>query len=512
MRKIVFVIFFYCLLGSLQAQEKYWVIFKDKPVENSTYTLSQLNQINRKKLQLPLLQTSDFPVNQAYVDTLRRAGISINCTSRWLNAVSVFMDKDCIAEVKQLDFVKAIHPIDRNLHISSYIPQTLTPEYYSTVMGQVNASAFTEQDLTGTGVTIGVIDVGFYGVADNKSLQHLLSDNRITDIQDYVNPGNSDHFTQLETNSDFHGTEVLQMITGFEPEKKLQYGMATGAKFCLARTDHGTKETRQEEDNWVMAMERMDSLGIRLINTSLGYALGFTNPKENYRPQDMDGKTSTISQATMIATEEKGMLIVVSAGNEGDDPKWRIVSTPADAEGVISVGATKAKSRDKIGYSSIGPDFLPYLKPNVSCFSPSGTSFSAPVITGFAACLMQADASLTNKQLKHVIEKSGHLYPYGNNFVGYGVPDASRALQLLKDSTLSLNNIRVVKQKGNLLTLKLDNPGLERAVLFRKKNQYLVIEQKLVGLMKGQLELKRLPHEKQTTIDLGNEIVEVIWE
>jgi subtilisin family serine protease len=259
-------------------------------------------------------------------------------------------------------------------------------------------------------------------------------------------------------------------------------------------------------------MERMDSLGIRLINTSLGYALGFTNPKENYKPQEMDGKTSIISRATHIATEEKGMLIVVSAGNEGDDPNWRIVSTPADAEGVLSVGATKAKSRDKIGYSSIGPEFLPYLKPNVACFSPSGTSFSAPVITGFAACLLQAEPSLSNKQLKQLIERSAHLYPYGNNFVGYGVPDARKALQLLKDSTLAVNNTRVVKQKGNTLSISVENPSVERAVLFRKKNQYIVLEQKLVGITKGKLELKRLPAEKYTTIDLGNEVVEVVWE
>jgi hypothetical protein len=288
--------------------------------------------------------------------------------------------------------------------------------------------------------------------------------------------------------------------------------MATGATFCLARTDHGVKETRQEEDNWLMAMERMDSLGIRLINTSLGYALGFTNPKENYKPQQMDGKTSIISRATRIATEEKGMLIVVSAGNEGSDPNWRIVSTPADAEGVIAVGATKAKSRDKIGYSSIGPEFLPYLKPNVSCFSPSGTSFSAPVITGFAACLLQKEPTLTNKQLKNIIEQSAHLYPYGNNYVGYGVPDARKALQLLKDSTLHVNNIRVIKQKGDVCSLVSNDSSVERAVVFRKKNQYFVLEQKVLALTKNKLDLKRLPKEKQTTIDFGNEVVEIIWE
>jgi len=511
MRKILFIISFCSSLSNLQAQHKFWIVLKDKPVGNN-YILSQQTTENRKNLKLPLVQNSDLPIYQPYLDSLQLAGISINGTSRWLNAVSVFLDEECLQVAKQFSFVQGIIPINRNIHISSYTPETLTPEYYSTVMGQLNASAFTEQKLDGSGVTIGVIDVGFYGVPSNKSLQHLLADNRITDVQDFVNPAKTEHFTQLETGSDFHGTEVLQMIAGFEPTKKLQYGMATGAKFCLARTDHGTKETRQEEDNWIMAIERMDSLGIRLVNTSLGYALGFTNPKENYKPEEMDGKTSMISQAARIATEEKGMLIIVSAGNEGDDPKWRIVSTPADAEGVISVGATKAKSRDKIGYSSIGPEFVPYLKPNVSCFSPSGTSFSAPVITGLAACLMQADSSLTNKQLKHIIEKSAHLYPYGNNFVGYGVPDAGKALQLVKDSTGSLNNIRLMRQKGAIFNIKVEDPAVERAVLFRKKNQYFVLEQKVVGITKGRLELKRLPGEKQTTIDLGNEIIEVIWE
>jgi subtilisin family serine protease len=487
-------------------------MLKDKPVTEQTHSVSAHTLLNRKNLNIPGSQVSDLPVAKSYLDSLQTAGISVICTSRWLNAVSAFLDDDCLQATRQFSFVQEILPIDRSLQISSYASDNFTPEYYSTVMGQVGASAFTQQGFTGTGVTIGVIDVGFFGVTSNKSLQHLLGDNRITDVQDYVNPSRTDHFTQLETNSDFHGTEVLQMIAGFEQEKKLQYGMATGAKFCLARTDHGIKETRQEEDNWIMAMERMDSLGIRLINTSLGYALGFTNPKENYKPQEMDGKTSIISRATRIATEEKGMLIVVSAGNEGDDPNWRIVSTPADAEGVLSVGATKAKSRDKIGYSSIGPEFLPYLKPNVACFSPSGTSFSAPVITGFAACLLQAEPSLSNKQLKQLIERSAHLYPYGNNFVGYGVPDARKALQLLKDSTLAVNNTRVVKQKGNTLSISVENSSVERAVLFRKKNQYIVLEQKLVGITKGKLELKRLPAEKYTTIDLGNEVVEVVWE
>ena len=125
-------------------------------------------------------------------------------------------------------------------------------------------------------------------------------------------------------------------------------------------------------------MEWIDSLGVRVINTSLGYAKGFSNPAENYEPTQMDGHTSVISKAAQIATEKKGILLVVSAGNEGDDTNWMLISTPADAEGVLAVGATNQKLWNKIGYSSIGPEFLPYLKPNVSCFSLYGTSLAAP--------------------------------------------------------------------------------------------------------------------------------------
>jgi subtilisin family serine protease len=137
-----------------------------------------------------------------------------------------------------------------------------------------------------------------------------------------------------------------------------------------------------------------------------------------------------------LPPDKKGILIIVSAGNEGDDRSWRIISTPADAQGVLAIGATNAKLWNRIGYSSIGPESLPYLKPNVSCFSLYGTSLSAPVITGFAACVMQANPKLTNKQVMELIEKSSHLYPYGNNYVGYGVPQASRAIALLKNQPL----------------------------------------------------------------------------
>ncbi len=500
------------LTTSVQAQNKYWITFQDKPIVTETVLVSPQAAQNRLSQGLPIHQPTDVPVSKYYLQELKNRGIQPQSVSKWLNAASAYLTEAQVKAIKQLPFVQQVQSIDTRIRISSLADTRATPEIYSMVLNQIGAKAFTEEGLTGKGIKVGIIDVGFYGVATNASLQHIRDEKRIKDTRDYVNPNRLEDFFSMETHSDYHGAEVMQLIGGYNDSQKMEFGMATGAVFYLARTDHGVRETRAEEDNWIVAVERMDSLGVRLINTSLGYATGFTNSKENYKPSQMDGKTSKISQAAQIAADQKGILIVVSAGNEGDDLGWRIISTPADARGVLSIGATKAKSRDRISYSSIGPDFLPYLKPNVSCFSPNGTSFSAPVITGLAACLMEKNPKLTNKQLMHIIEKSAHLYPYGNNYVGYGVPDAKKALQLVGDSTLNLNTTKEIRTKQHSYKIETSNAGIERAVVFHKKDDHLVLKQEVLALVNRKLELQQLPDEKRTTVDLGNEVVEIFWE
>ena len=224
----------------------------------------------------------------------------------------------------------------------------------------------------------------------------------------------------------------------------------------------------------------------------------------------MDGHTSLISRAAQIAADKKGILIIVSAGNEGDDRSWRIISTPADAQGVLAIGATNGRLWNRIGYSSIGPENLPYLKPNVACFSLYGTSLSAPVITGYAACIMQANPKLTNKQVMDIIEKSSHLYPYGNNYIGYGVPQASRALALLRNQELP-PTARSIKATGKVMALAVDTSDPQVSI-FHKKDATHVLQQESSKVTNGKLTLRRLSDEKQTTVDLKKEVIEVIWE
>ncbi len=466
---------------------------------------------NRQTLQLPIDDT-DRPISSAYLSKLTQLGIQVNCRSRWLNAVSAMLSPTQRQQVSQLPFVREVRPIDPSIKVTARSGSRVEQSKLAPVMSQVQAAAFASENLTGRFVQVGVIDAGFFGADSAAVLKPIATRGGFRQVRDYVNrPGTQNNlFRTLETMSDMHGTEVLAAIGGYDPIGNLQLGLGYDATFYLARTDAGNREFRGEEDNWVQAIEWLDSLGVRLVNTSLGYAKGFTNPNENYQPAQMDGRTSLISQAAQMAADKKGMLIIVSAGNEGDDRSWRIISTPADAEGVIAVGATNSRLWNRIGYSSIGPENLGYLKPNVSCFSLYGTSLAAPVITGFAACLMQANPKLTSRQVRELIEKSSHLYPYGNNFVGYGVPQASRALALLRNQPMP-ETARLVKATGRTFTLPVETTETVVSV-FHKKDATHVLLQEAIKVSNGKLSLRRSADERHTTIDLKKEVIEVVWE
>jgi subtilisin family serine protease len=503
---LLFCMFFPIVLS---AAPKYWIYLKSKDL-NDKPAVSQLTLENRKMLGIALSDETDLPVRKDYEQALHKESVRIINRSKWLNAVSANMTSEQAMKVRALDFVEAVVPIDPGFYIAR--TQAAEKAQMAPVMSQVQANAFLKEGFTAKDVTIGVIDAGFYGADSSFSLTQIFSNKRILGIRDYVKPGRSGDllFSTAESFSDMHGTEVLAAIAGIDHEDQIQYGMATNAKFYLARTDYSMREYRGEEDNWIAAMEWMDSLGVRLINTSLGYAKGFSDPSENYAPAQMDGKTSAITKAAQIASDRKGIMVIVSAGNEGDDKSWGIVSAPADAKGVLSVGATNSKLWNRIGYSSTGPEFLSYVKPNVSCFSLYGTSLSAPVITGFAACLLQANPKLSNKELISLIEKSSHLYPYGNNYVGYGVPQATRALALAKAPYLP-DHSKLINAKGRNCEVEVTN-GDSLVAIYRKKNEKDVLSQQVAKVQNGKISLKRQNNEKFTTIDLRDYVVEVAWD
>jgi hypothetical protein len=211
-------------------------------------------------------------------------------------------------------------------------------------------------------------------------------------------------------------------------------GLATGATFLLAVTEINI-EILKEEHWWIAALEWADKNGAHIVNSSLGYGY------HRYFPEEMDGRSTLISRAANKAAV-KGILVVNSAGNEGDDKDWQIIGAPADADSVLSVGGINPENNNKIGFSSFGPTADGRRKPNVSASGKTmvaskgnevdvayGTSFSAPLVTGFAACAMQYLQGITAMELFEEIEKSASLYPYFDYGTGYGIPQAARIFE-----------------------------------------------------------------------------------
>lgn len=453
---------------------KYWVFFSEKDTTNYDYTtaISTKTIQNRTLQNLSLWQYSDISVSEKFITEIENLATDKSIIkSKWLNAISIYLNEEEVKKVQNLPFVTHLQALTTKWKPLSYT--NTQKREMGKAMEQLELSAFQKENLTGKGVVIGVIDAGFYGSDKSNYLKHL-DNSRVLGMRDFVNPKQKDLFREKETSDDSHGKTVLEMIGGYNDDKddSNQVGAASEAQFYLARTDHGVTETRSEEDFWVAAMEWMDSSGVKLINTSLGYSVGFDDKNENYDTSQMDGKTSVVSKAVNMAFNEKGILMVVSAGNEGWDD-WKIVSTPGDSPFALSIGATNGAGL-KMGYSSIGADFVKFLKPNVACYSLTGTSFSAPNITGFAACLWQKNPKATNKEIFETIEKSASLYPYGNNFIGYGIPKASTAINILEGKK-EQSTIKKIVEKGN--TFKFELPAGKRYVVFHKQDKRIVVEQ-----------------------------------
>ena len=146
--------------------------------------------------------------------------------------------------------------------------------------------------------------------------------------------------------------------------------------------------------------------------------------------------------------------MVNSAGNSGNSD-WYYIGAPADGDSVLSVGAV-----NNIGqiasFSSRGPSSDGRIKPNVCAQGlntvvadmdstirlASGTSFSAPIISGLSACLWGAlesiDVDINNMEIFDLIQESAHIFNIPNDSLGYGIPNFYQAYLngILFESTL----------------------------------------------------------------------------
>lgn len=522
------ILLFLLLINTLYAfaSDRYWIFLKDKGDTSQIKSALLSNDCiqNRIKFQIPLRQITDFPVNKNYIQAIENKGVKIRTKSKWLNAVSAELTLSQFQEIKALTFVIGIQKINTQLKTASETPKNKAKQY-ATSLTMMNGEVFINAGIDGSGVKVGVIDAGFDNANNDSSLIQIFNKKQVKATRDFLQPEHGTEFYKAATKSDFHGAEVLRHLSGNSSKlQPIQQGLATNANLYLARTEDGDHESRKEEDLWITAIEWMDSLGVRLVSTSLGYAEGMDKPEDNYTTSEMDGNTSRVSKAAQIAVNQKGMFLVVAAGNEGHKSDWRIVATPGDTKEVVSVGAVYSNYL-KAGYSSIGSDLVDFIKPNVATFSDNGTSFSAPAVAGFVACMMQKNPNISSDSLKSILYKSSHLYPFANNYIGNGIPQAEIALQLLEGKNI-LENKKPIKVDGESVSLSLDKKDVFPLIAFYKKDNRIVVLQeeptiinertfwqKLLGKKSEiyKIEIKRQEGVKFTTLQIGFTVFEFEW-
>jgi subtilisin family serine protease len=479
---------FYLLSIAVLAQEKYWLEFNPDNLSVKNNDIQLLKDSLKKQ----------FPED-----------LTFHYQSKWNPVVSISTKEKNVNSLTEYGFVKSII-VQKELQPLSI--KSLTPIEYSYALEQIKAHYITDSmGLSGKGVKIGVIDGGFMDADAEPSLQHLIKNKQIKFFQDYLLKGNNDPFYGKRMAGDDHGTQVLKMIAGSDNGTSIKYGMAENAEFYLARTDHGIRERRIEEEYWVAAIELFYDMGIRLVNSSLGYTDGYDKRKENHSRKEVDGKSSMITKTAQLAAE-KGMLIVSAAGNDGHN-NWGILSLPSDAKDVLTVGAVRFDDWSKIYYSSIGPEKLDYVKPDVVCFAANGTSFSAPVITGLAACIWEFDSTLSNLEIIDIIRKSSHMAKKPNNYVGYGVPNGNTILSILNGEKLG-SNYQLVKSNQDYIEIKIPK-NAEGLVIYHKKDNIRVLEQRSISIEEGQesVRIKKEDKTKYTSILVKDQLqIEVEWQ
>lgn len=397
----------------------------------------------------------DLPVSRYYTDSVNRTGARVICTSRWFNSAIVECTPEQYQKIQGFSFVNLVTRVSSS---EEYVSRTTTESKKKLKTQKIDSSIYGktlsqidmldglylhDNHLTGRGMLIAVLDAGFKNADINDVFDGVRSGNRIAGTRDIADPG-GDVF-----NHNYHGMTVLSLMAG--SMSGVMKGTAPDASYLLIRTEVNSVEEIAEEEYWIAGAEYADSMGADVINSSLGYNL-FDDTSQNHNREQLDGRTSRVSLGADMAVK-KGMVVVVSAGNEGRK-EWKKITFPADSRHVLTVGAINSEG-EKAGFSSVGPTADGRVKPEVVAQgerpytvtlngkidnTSSGTSFSAPIISGLVACLWQAFPDATPLQVKEAVVKSADNYLSPDSLIGYGKPNFRNAYQIL-EQMVKYNNV-----------------------------------------------------------------------
>ena len=467
----------------ISAQANRYVVFlTDK--NNSAYSLNKpevflsARSLARKKRHNIDIDLLDLPVSDTYLQDLSSLNLDVFFTSKWMNALLIQTDSSTSQDVALKPYVDSVVFVAPGVKLTSEYGNYEWPDVFeepknhlessNLQLAMMNVHQMHADGYQGEGILIAVLDAGFLGANLFKPLESVFRENRLIAAKDFVTNGGNPFLYSG------HGTGAWSTIAS---DYNNFVGTAPKAEFILCVTEDVSSEYRIEEYNWLLAAEYADSLGADIITSSLGYS-DFTDSSMDYIYQDMDGQTALITRASNLAIK-KGLLVVTSAGNEGND-NWRYITAPADGIGNITVGSVKSDYNIS-SFSSQGPTADNRIKPDLVALGQgttlltlngdisqaNGTSFSAPLIAGFSAGIWQSHPEFTNLEVVDYLHNLGTRFDEPDNYFGYGIPiyltEKDSLIEtdttILSLSEFATEHITVYPNPiyGNVVSLKIDS-------------------------------------------------------
>ena len=297
----------------------------------------------------------------------------------------------------------------------------------------INAAVAYATGATGAGITVGIVDSGI----DESQVEFT---GRISPASRAFG-GNSSI-----QDPDGHGTEVAGII-GAAANGRNTLGVAFNSTLLVLRTDKpgSCAETGEDkgcshpDSNIAAAVDFAAQSGARVVNISLG-----------------GSEAAPVLRAAINRATAAGVVIVISAGNDGEetkglnpDPLAQIAADPV-AHGLVIIAGSLGQD---VGNGVVDDTVLSLFSNKAGSFAPfylsalgfrvrtvdnqnqavraSGTSFAAPVVSGALALLFQAFPNLTAAQAVDLVFRTARDLgdPGVDAIYGHGGLDLTRAFQ-----------------------------------------------------------------------------------
>lgn len=376
-------------------------------------------------------------------------GDSVTAVTRLVAAAGgeVFADLDIIDGVAARLSDTAVADLRANAGIVQITPDTAVQTAMSTAelitvttgtadYGEVVGANFVHNHatdpVTGTGVTIAIVDTGLDGTLPGINKNTFSPTTRVVGWQDFIEVGNK---KAVDPNG--HGTHVAGIAASSNQDGSGNYdGVAPDVNLVgvrvLGETGVGTYSSVIQGIDWVVANK--DTYSIDIMNLSL-----VATAQSPYW-------ADPLNQAVMRAWQA-GIFVVAAAGNGG--PQSMSIGVPGNVPYVLTVGAftdnfTWDNPPNDWGddfippFSAMGPTLDGFVKPDLIApgahmvstmqsssfiatnhdaykvggtkFSMAGTSQATAVASGTAALVLAKDPTLTPDQVKFRLMRTALLW------------------------------------------------------------------------------------------------------